>query len=607
MASCCSYRIFNCHAQDSVPNKLVHFNKRSNSSLIIKPNVELPEIPNLVQAASNVIKQASIKLLDAFFESTFQFVDQPLLPSESNFAPVEEIGKRVEVDIVEGEIPNDFPQGVYVRNGSNPMFGAKKAAKSVFGTSSEIWVEGEAMLHALYLSKDNNGKWTVSYNNRYVQTDTYKLERKRNKPAFLPAAEGDSLAVISALVLNSLRFGVPDKLLSNTNVFEHSGKCYTISENHMPHEIDISTLNTVGDWKLNAVWNRPFTSHPKKAPDTGELVIMGFNAQKPYFEVGILSADGQKFLHRVDLKYNRCTFCHEIGVTQKYNVILDLPLTIDINRLVKGGSLIRFEKDQFARIGVMPRYGDADSVRWFGVETCFVFHMFNCFEEEDEVVVRGCRARGSIIPGPDLGLNKLEWFSRGFKHVNSVEKNEEENFQDGALFSRVHEWRLNMQTGEVKEMNLTGDEFSMDFPMINESYVGIKNKYGYAQIVDSFASSDAGAVKYGGLAKLYFDEYQPQFCSDDEKAHDQKKVNVEYHMLPKNTYCSGAVFVPKSGGLEEDDGWIISFIHNEDDHKSEAYVVDAKKFTRQPVARIALPSRVPYGFHGMFVPMDLQN
>ena len=58
------------------------------------------------------------------------------------------------------------------------------------------------MLHALYFSKGINGSWTVVYNNRHVETETFKLEKQRNKPSFLPAVEGDSLAVLSAYLLN---------------------------------------------------------------------------------------------------------------------------------------------------------------------------------------------------------------------------------------------------------------------------------------------------------------------------------------------------------------------------------------------------------------------
>lgn len=36
---------------------------------------------------------------------------------QKNFAPVEEIGELVKIDYCQGEIPEDFPEGVYIRNG----------------------------------------------------------------------------------------------------------------------------------------------------------------------------------------------------------------------------------------------------------------------------------------------------------------------------------------------------------------------------------------------------------------------------------------------------------------------------------------------------------
>lgn len=89
--------------------------------------------------------------------------------------------------------------------GPNPLFGGFKSTNSIFGKSSHIWVEGEGMLHALYLKKDSNGKWNVSYNNKHVETDTFKMEKQRNKPSFLPAIEGDSPAILSAYFLNLVR------------------------------------------------------------------------------------------------------------------------------------------------------------------------------------------------------------------------------------------------------------------------------------------------------------------------------------------------------------------------------------------------------------------
>ncbi|OMO61912.1 Carotenoid oxygenase [Corchorus capsularis] len=551
---------------------------------------------------SKAVNNASVKLLDAFFDSVFEFSDQPLLPSQSNFAPVDELKQAVQVTNIQGEIPDDFLEGVYIRNGPNPLFGGLKSTKSIFGRSNHIWIEGEGMLHALYFSRGHDGRWNVVYKNRHVETETFKLEKQRNKPSFLPAIEGDSPAILSAYLLNMLRFGKVNKQLSNTAVIEHAGKFYSVAENHEPQEINIITLETLHNWVLDGAWDKPFSSHPKKAPGTGELVIMGINATKPFVEVGVISADGKKLLHRADLKLNRCSLCHEIGVTERYNVFMDHPLCIDLNRLIRGGQLIEYEKEGDARIGVMPRYGDADSIQWFKVKPNCTFHLFNCFEDGDEVVMWGCRALNSVIPGPDQGNNKLDWFSKKFGPLKSTDGNVDGLSEDQLVFPRPYEWRMNMRTGEVKERNLTGIEHPMDFPMINETFVGLKNKYGYSQVRDCIASSTSGMAKYGGLAKLYFEEHN----TEGEK-QVEGLVKVEYHMFEDNTFCTGAAFVPKEGGADEDDGWLITFVHNEYTNISQALIIEAKNFSGEPVAEITLPFRVPYGFHGAFMPMSLQN
>ncbi|CAI9784894.1 unnamed protein product [Fraxinus pennsylvanica] len=510
---------FDDHSRGSLP-----------SSLSFKPLFRKFQQNPILANVPNIIKEASVRIIDIFVDLAFEFVDQPLLPSQSNFAPVEELGEAIRVTSIEGRIPDDFPEGVYIRNGPNPLFGGLKSTKSVFGKSSHTWIEGEGMLHALYFVKERDGRWITSYNNRYVQTDTLKLEKKRKKPAFLPAIEGDSHAVLSAFLLNLLRFGLVDKYLSNTNVFDHSGKFYSISENHIPQEIDIRTLETLRNWDINKAWRRPFTSHPKKAPDTGELVIMGISPRKPYFELGVIS----------------------------------------------------------------------DSVQWFEVEPSCTFHIINCYEEGNEVVMLACRAHGSVIPGPDYGLNKFEWFSKGFKHTSSIEEIDEKS--QGSFFSRAYEWRLNMHSGDVEERNLTGTEYSMDFPIMNEKFVGLDNKFGYTQVIDSNASFISGMAKYGGLAKLYFKERKLELLLD-KRQHEEELIKVEYHKFPQNTFCTGAAFVAKPESREEDGGWIITYVHNEDNNISQVYIVDTQKLSDGPVAKITLPSRVPYGFHGAFMPI----
>ncbi|XP_048133967.1 carotenoid 9,10(9',10')-cleavage dioxygenase 1-like [Rhodamnia argentea] len=545
---------------------------------------------------SNTVKKASGIVLDVLVDGLYRFVDQPYLPSQKNFAPVQEIGEAVEVACLEGDLPADFPEGVFVRNGPNPQFGCLQSIVSPFGAASETWAEGEGMLHALFFKKTRNSDWSISYKNKYIETETFKIEKQRNKPSFIPAIEGDSLAVLAAIFLNQIRLRAVNKLVCNTNVFEHSGKLYAIAENYLPHEIDSQSLETLGVWNCNEDWGQPCTSHPKKAPRSGELVLMGIDVKKPFLVVGVISVDGKELLHKMDVQLRKCVLSHEMGVTERYNIIVDHPLSMDVSRLAKGGQLLYYDKQGTTRFGVMPRYGDANSIRWFDVETCCTFHLLNTFEDGDEVVVRGCRAMAAILPGPDWGVNKFDWFSRGFKLP--PKKRENDNEEEGFLFACVYEWRLNMETGEVKERNLSGTHSSMDFPFVNGNFTGLKNKFGFTQVVDSVASSSSGLAKYGSLAKLYFDEPQ--------EGEYEQAVKVEYHKFEESNYCSGSVFVAKSGNAEgegEDDGWIVTFVHNEVSDETQVHVIDTKNFEGEPIAKIALPQRVTYGFHGTFAPM----
>ncbi|CAN6540031.1 unnamed protein product [Malus baccata var. baccata] len=388
---------------------------------------------------TKTFKNTSGKVLDFLVDSMFEFVDQEFLLSQSNFGPVNELGGEVAVTSgIRGKIPDDFPEGIYIRNG--------QAKPSIWGIE----------------------------------------------------------------------------------------------------------INKICVGKV-------------KAPGSEELIILGVDAVKPFMEIGIISADGKELIHKADLKLNRCSICHELGVTER---------------------LVEYNHEGCARIGVMPRYVDADSVRWFKVEPNCTFHIINSFEDGDEVVVWACKALDSVIPGPDMALNQFGWLRRKLKPTSTSKENDISP-DEGNLLSHAYEWRLNMQSGEVNEKYLTGKRLSMDFPMINGAFSGYKNRYGDAQVVDSVASSASGMLKYSGL-----------------RSQLEEETKVENHMFEENSFCSGASFVPNRRGLEEDDGWVITFVHNEDTKISQVYVIDTKKISSEPVAQITLPCRVPYGFHGAFKPIS---
>ena len=62
-------------------------------------------------------------------------------------------------------------------------------------------------------------------------------------------------------------------------------------------------------------------------------------------------------------------------------------------------------------------------------------------------------------------------------------------------------------------------------------------------------------------------------------------------------------FVPAAGSdPRSDEGWLMFYLHDENREKTEFVILDANNFANDPVARVKLPQRVPYGFHGSWIP-----
>ena len=62
-----------------------------------------------------------------------------------------------------------------------------------------------------------------------------------------------------------------------------------------------------------------------------------------------------------------------------------------------------------------------------------------------------------------------------------------------------------------------------------------------------------------------------------------------------------AVFVPRSPDSDEDDGYLMAYAHHTERDASEVVILHAQDFLGEPVARVELPVRVPFGFHGNWV------
>ncbi len=79
-------------------------------------------------------------------------------------------------------------------------------------------------------------------------------------------------------------------------------------------------------------------------------------------------------------------------------------------------------------------------------------------------------------------------------------------------------------------------------------------------------------------------------------------VGADTHWFGDGRWGSEAPFAPRPGAKAEDDGYLVSYVHDEREGHSEVVVLDAADMSAPPVCRLALPRRVPLGFHATWVP-----
>jgi carotenoid cleavage dioxygenase len=60
--------------------------------------------------------------------------------------------------------------------------------------------------------------------------------------------------------------------------------------------------------------------------------------------------------------------------------------------------------------------------------------------------------------------------------------------------------------------------------------------------------------------------------------------------------------VPTNDDAAEDDGWVLATIYRPESNTSDLIVLAAEDYAAGPVATVHLPFRVPFGFHGTWMP-----
>jgi carotenoid cleavage dioxygenase len=83
--------------------------------------------------------------------------------------------------------------------------------------------------------------------------------------------------------------------------------------------------------------------------------------------------------------------------------------------------------------------------------------------------------------------------------------------------------------------------------------------------------------------------------------YDMRDVSRVGYSFGPGTGSWEPLFIPRSPDAAEGDGWLIAMVFRAATGTCELAILDSAKIAEGPVATIALPHRVPFGFHGAFV------
>ena len=269
---------------------------------------------------------------------------------QGNYAPV-----KKEIDATDLEVRGAIPSaldGLYVRNGSNPVNG-----------DSAHWFLGDGMLHSLRLSGGN----AVAYRNRWVRTGVF-----------------DNGGVLSGAPVGGNN-------QSNVSAIYHGGRLITSGEVGLPYEVNPGDLSTIGVHDFDGGLTQSFTAHPKIDPATGYLHFFGYwFLGQDLLLYHVADETGQLIsTERVDV--DRTTMIHSFAITEQDVVFWESPVVFDLEAAIDGDAVpFLWDGQSPSRIGVMPLGGPTSDIRWIEVDPFYVFHEVNAYRSGDDVVVDVC-------------------------------------------------------------------------------------------------------------------------------------------------------------------------------------------------------------------------
>jgi carotenoid cleavage dioxygenase len=364
----------------------------------------------------------------------------------------------------------------------------------------------------------------------------------RNRYIQTPAIQGMGGGAIPTIENNA----------SNVSLVHHANRILTLGEVGLPFELH-SDLSTAGVYTFDGALNTAMTAHPKIDPQTGELVFFGYWFLPPYLTYHVADASGA-LVTSMQVEVPASVMMHDFAITPSWTIFMDLPIVFDFPAAMAGADFpfVWSPDSHGARLGLMPRAGG--EVTWIDIEPCYVFHVMNSWETPEGNVAL------VAVRHPTMWANGPHEF-------------------EGQMPPQLWRWVLDPDSGTVVSSEAIA-EASIEFPMVDPRRVGLPNRYGFG-----VHSTVPGQTDISKVHKF-----------DLETQNETEYVYAEQYQTDE------ALFVP--GGEGDDAGWLMSYVFDKSVGRSQLAILDASNIEAGPIARVMLPGRVPFGFHGKWIDMS---
>lgn len=346
----------------------------------------------------------------------------------------------------------------------------------------------------------------------------------------------------------------------NTHVIGIGGRTFALVEAGSPPVELTDELDPVGPCDFDGTLTGSFSAHTHRDPATGDLHAVTYHWSWDHIRHVIVGPDA-RVRREARIPVADGPMVHDCAITERYVVLFDLPCTFDLDAVAAGASFpYRWNPDHPARVGLLPLDGGPDDVRWFDAPSCYVFHTLNAFDQPP------ISARG-----PDAGTGKVVIDLVRHPRVFATVLN---GPSEGT--PTLERWTIDLDGGRLTTEVL--DDRGIEFPRLDERLVGRPHRYGYA-------AGFGEGTEHGPTVK-----------------HDLATGRVDVHDHGPGRPALEPVFVPRDDGSVEDDGWVLSYVYDATTDRSDVVVLAAQDLSGDPVATVHLPARVPFGFHGSWIP-----